>query len=71
MDALDGTPPGFARVILDDILNGGTMPQEHKLRAAVIGCGAIGTRHAAAIRQSDHAELVAVCGDMMTRCNCA
>ena len=37
------------------------MPQERKLRAAVIGCGAIGTRHAAAIRQSDHAELIAAC----------
>ncbi|MEM7033332.1 MAG: Gfo/Idh/MocA family oxidoreductase [Chloroflexota bacterium] len=36
-----------------------TTPQ--KLRAAVIGCGAIGTRHAEGIRQSGQAELVAVC----------
>ncbi|MBV7332104.1 Gfo/Idh/MocA family oxidoreductase [Chloroflexi bacterium TSY] len=37
------------------------MTTQQKPRTAVIGCGAIGTRHVAAIRQSEHATLVAVC----------
>lgn len=37
------------------------MAQTTQLRTAVIGCGQIGTKHAAAIRQSSDATLVAVC----------
>lgn len=35
--------------------------QNKKLRVAVVGCGAIGSLHAKAISQSQHAQLTAVC----------
>lgn len=35
--------------------------QNEKLRVAVIGCGAIGSLHAQAIGQSQHAQLIAAC----------
>ncbi|MEM7530833.1 MAG: Gfo/Idh/MocA family oxidoreductase [Chloroflexota bacterium] len=39
----------------------GSEQLQNSLRVAVIGCGAIGTRHAEAVRGSDHATLVATC----------
>ena len=43
------------------------MAQKETLRTAVIGCGQIGTKHAAAIHGSDHATLVATCDVDMDR----
>ena len=47
------------------------MAQEETLRTAVIGCGAIGTKHATAIRGSEHAILVATCDVDLARAQSA